>query len=230
MGLENETKPDVDYVLVDFEPLHKQRWRTDTVRLVCAEFPPFTTCLWHQHLKYGVYVVMAPLDAMEQPYGQEPRPLVQKKGAVFCRDHTKDKLIHLATTNELPAFLIEVELLKEKADVTPNGHLPLHEGKGIELIKNEPECRVYRFTMQDNGSEDQATTEIVVDLPPEAVLLALEDCEVEISGILNDKHEETTHRISMKVGGDVHLKAGNFGVKLLTSSANKTSFVLAEVF
>ncbi|KAG3159585.1 hypothetical protein PI124_g6227 [Phytophthora idaei] len=207
MGFESETKPDVDYVLVDFEPLHKQRWRTDTVRLVCAEFPPFTTCLWHQHLKYGVYVVMAPLDAMEQPYGQEPRPLVQKKGAVFC-----------------------LELLKEKADVTPNGHLPLHEGKGIELMKNEPECLVYRFTMQDNGSEDQATTEIVVDLPTEAVLLALEDCEVEISGILNDKHEETTHRISMKVGGDVHLKAGNFGVKLLTSSANKTSFVLAEVF
>ncbi|ETO64870.1 hypothetical protein F444_17713 [Phytophthora nicotianae P1976] len=122
MGPENGVKPDVDYVLVDFEPLHKQRWRSDT------------------HLKYGIYVVMAPLDAVEQPYGKEPRPLVQKKGAVFCRDHTKDKLIHVATTNELPAFLIEIELLKEKADVIPNGNLPLHEGKGIELLKNEPEC------------------------------------------------------------------------------------------
>ncbi|OWY98442.1 hypothetical protein PHMEG_00030791, partial [Phytophthora megakarya] len=68
MGAEKETKVDVDYVLVDFEPLHKQRWRTDNVRLVCAEFPPYTTCLWHQHLKYGVYVVMAPLDVVEQPY------------------------------------------------------------------------------------------------------------------------------------------------------------------
>ncbi|KAF1772074.1 hypothetical protein GQ600_4124 [Phytophthora cactorum] len=298
---QNPGKSDVDYVLVDFEPLHKQRWRSETVRLVCVQFPPHTQSLWHKHLNYGIYVVMAPLNVTEQPYGQEPRPLVQDKGsvfcrdhtkdkllhvitshetplfivevellkkkedimphdqvalhsstgvellnnepecrvrdgaairpgtstpgaeegAVFCRDHTKDKLIHLATTNELPAFLIEVELLKEKADVTPNGHLPLHEGKGIELIKNEPECRVYRFTMQDNGSEDQATTEIVVDLPTEAVLLALEDCEVEISGILNDKHEETTHRISMKVGGDVHLKAGNFGVKLLTSARTR---------
>ncbi|EEY53658.1 uncharacterized protein PITG_07348 [Phytophthora infestans T30-4] len=207
MGPKSETKPDVDYVLVDFEPLHKQRWRTDNARLVCAEFPPFTTCLWHQHLKYGIYVVMALLDVVEQPYGEEPRPLVQKKGAVFCRDHTKDELIHLATTKELPAFLIEVEILKEKVDVVPNKNMPLHEGKGIELLKNEPECRVYRFSLQ--GNDDQATAEIVVNLSTEAVLLALEDCEV---------------------GGDVHLKAGNFGVKLLSSGARTTSFILAEVF
>ncbi|KUF89556.1 Argininosuccinate lyase [Phytophthora nicotianae] len=173
---------------------------------------------------------MAPLDAVEQPYGKEPRPLVQKKGAVFCRDHTKDKLIHVATTNELPAFLIEIELLKEKADVIPNGNLPLHEGKGIELLKNEPECRVYRFTLQVNGSDKLATSEIMGHLPTEAVLLALEDCKVEISGILNDKHEEGIHHISMKIGGDVHLKTGNFSVKLLSSSAKKTPFVLAEVF
>ncbi|KAG7379285.1 hypothetical protein PHYPSEUDO_008781 [Phytophthora pseudosyringae] len=226
MEPENEAEPNVDYVLVDFEPLHKQRWRTDTVRLVCAEFPPHTTCLWHQHLKYGIYVVMAPLDVLEQPYGEKPRPLVQKKGAVFCRDHTKDKLIHMATTSELPAFLIEVELLKEKADMAPNGHLPLHEAKGVELLKDEPECRVYRIT----ASDDQAATEISLDLKSEAVLLALDDCEVEISGILNDKPEETTSQMLLKVGGDVHLKAGKFRLKLVTSSVKKTQFILAEIY
>lgn len=224
---EAEIKPDVDYVLVDFEPLHKQRWRTDTVRLVCAEFPPYTTCLWHQHLKYGIYVIMAPLDVMEQPYGQKPRPLVQKKGAVFCRDHTKDKLIHLATTSELPAFLIEVELLKEKADIVPNGHLPLHSGTGIELLNNEPECRVYRITLQ---ADDHATAEILLDLPTEAVLLVLDECEVEITTASNDKQEDTTHQVSLKVGDDVHLNAGKFGVKLVSSTTEKTWFVLAEVY
>ncbi|POM67794.1 Hypothetical protein PHPALM_16136, partial [Phytophthora palmivora] len=200
-----------NYVLVDFEPLHKQRWRTNTVRLVCAEFPPYTTCLWHQHLKYGIYVVMAPLDVVEQPYGEKPRPLVQKKGAVFCRDHTKDKLIHLATTSELPAFLIEVELLKEKADVVPNGHLPLHKGEGVELLYNEPECRVYRFTLQDVASD---ATEVSLNLPTEAVLLVLDACEVEFTSIANDKQVDSSRRMAMKVGDDVHLSAGKFGLKL----------------
>ncbi|CAH0480181.1 unnamed protein product [Peronospora belbahrii] len=219
-----ETKPDVDYVLVDFEPMHKQRWRTDTVRLVCVEFPPYTTCLWHQHLKYGIYVVMAPLNVVEHCYGQKPRPLVQMKGAVFCRDHTKDKLIHLATTSELPAFLIEVELLKEKADIIPNGHMSLHSR--IELLHNEPECRVYRFTLQ-NGIDRIA--EISLDLPTEAVLLALDDCKVEIC-TASTKQEDTTYEIALKVGGDVHLNAGKFGVKLMSSATTKTQFVLAEVY
>jgi len=216
-------KTDVDYVLVDFEPLHKQRWRTDTVRLVSAEFPPHTTCLWHQHLKYGIYVVMAPLDVVERPYGEKPRPLVQKKGAVFCRDHTKDQLIHAATTSDQPAFLIEVELLKEKADVAPNGHLPLHAGKGVELLYNEPECRVYRLTLQD----DTVATGISLDLATEAVLLAMDDCEVEVTNASSDKREATTR---LKVGGDVHVKAGKFQVKLVSSSVNRTQFVLAEVY
>ncbi|KAL3667533.1 hypothetical protein V7S43_007752 [Phytophthora oleae] len=226
MEPESETKLDVDYVLVDFEPLHKQRWRTDTVRLVCAEFPPYTTCLWHQHLKYGIYVVMAPLDVVEHPYGKKPRPLVQKKGAVFCRDHTKDKLIHLATTSALPAFLIEVELLKEKADVMPNGHLPLHEGDGIELLNNEPECRVYRVTLESNANDNQTTTKISLELPTEAVLLALGGSKIEVSGNL----KVAERQISLKVGDDVQLSAGKFAMKLMSSTTKKTQFILAEVY
>ncbi|KAH7492099.1 hypothetical protein KRP22_002327 [Phytophthora ramorum] len=220
----------VDYVLVDFEPLHKQRWRSDTIRLVCAEFPPYTTCLWHQHLKYGIYVVMAPLDVVEQPYGEKSRPLVQSKGAVFCRDHTKDKLIHAATTNELPAFIIEVELLKEKEDVIPNGNLPLHAGNGIELLNNEPECRVYRFTLQDKSCDDYASTQVSLTLPTEAVLLALEECEVEITSTLADTLEDSVHQLSLNVGDDVHLDAGTFKLKLVSSGVKETQFVLAEVF
>lgn len=217
-------KPDVDYVLVNFEPLHKQRWRTDTVRLVCAEFPPDTTCLWHQHLKYGIYVVMAPLNVVEQPYGQKPRPLVHEKGAVFCRDHTKDKLIHIVSTRDLPAFLIEVELLKEKADVVPNQHLPLHSE--LELLYNERECRVYRLTLDNN---DHGGAKISLDLPTEAVLLALDDCEVEIRNG-SDNQEQTMNHVALKVGGDAHLSAGKVGVKLVSAATQKTQFVLAEVY
>lgn len=220
MEPESETKPDVDYVLVDFEPLHKERWRTNTIRLVCAEFPPYTTCLWHQHLKYGVYVVMAPLDVVERPYGKKPRPLVQKKGAVFCRDHTKDKLIHLATTSTLPAFLIEVELLKEKTDVIPNGKLPLHKGDGIELLNNEPECRVYRVTL-----DDQATIKISLELPTEAVLLALDDSKIQVS-----TNSTMAEEISLKVGDDVHLSACTFTMELVSSATKRAQFILTEVY
>ncbi|GMF34532.1 unnamed protein product [Phytophthora lilii] len=223
-------EPNVDYVLVDFEPLHKQRWRTNTIRLVCAQFPPYTRCLWHQHLKYGIYVVMAPLDVIEQPYGEVPRPLVQDKGAVFCRDHTKDKLIHVATTGELPAFLIEVELLKEKADIVPNGNFPLHAGEGIELLNNEPECRVYRFTLQDDESGHQATNQISLNLPTEAVLLVLDDCELEVTNAWHDKQQSTVRQLSLKVGDDVQLYAGKCEVKLVSSSEKKTQLVLAEVY
>ncbi|EGZ26245.1 hypothetical protein PHYSODRAFT_297579 [Phytophthora sojae] len=225
-----ETQPDIDYVLVNFEPLHKQRWRSDTVRLVCAQFPPHTRCLWHQHLKYGIYVVMAPLDMVEQPYGQEPRPLVQDKGAVFCRDHTKDKLIHVGTTGELPAFLVEVELLKEKADIVPNDKFPLHAGKGVELLNNERECRVYRFTMQDDKGDDEAVSEISLELQTEAVLLVLDNCEVEVTNESREKQENTVRQLSLQVGDDVQLTAGKFSLKLVSSSEKKTQFVLAEIY
>ncbi|KAE9305653.1 hypothetical protein PF008_g21662 [Phytophthora fragariae] len=201
-----------------------------TVRLVCAQFPPYTRCLWHQHLKYGIYVVMAPLDVVEQPYGQEPRPLVQDKGAVFCRDHTKDKLIHAATTAELPAFLVEVELLKEKVDIVPNDNLPLHAGRGVDLLNKERECRVYRFTMQQNEDNDNAAAEISLELQTEAVLLVLDDCTVEITNESSGKQENTVRQLSLQVGDDVQLTAGKFGIKLESSSVEKTQFVLAEIY
>ncbi|GMF58713.1 unnamed protein product [Phytophthora fragariaefolia] len=169
---------------------------------------------------------MAPLDVIEQPYQEEPRPLVQDKGAVFCRDHTKDKLIHMATTSELPAFLVEVELLKEKSDIIPNGNLPLHSSKGIELLNNEPECRVYRFTLQNDKNGGEAVTEISLELQTEAVLLALDGCNVEVA---NGSQENSVNEVSMQVGDDIHLIAGNFRIKLVSSSV-KTQFILAEVY
>ncbi|CAI5725553.1 unnamed protein product [Peronospora destructor] len=218
-------KLDVDYVPVEAEPLHKQRWRTETMRLVVVDFPPQTKCLYHQHLKYGVYLVMTPINMMEYPYGEEPRRLVHGKGSVFCRDHTKDKLIHSGATFDEPAFLIEVELLKEKADVMPNGHLPLHPG--IKLYNNNPECRVYGFTLQD---DDQAIAKISLDLPTEAVLVALDVCEVKITKASNNKQEDTTHRVLLRVGDDVQLIAGKFGVELVSSASKKAQFILVEVY
>ena len=218
-------KLDVDYVPVEAKPLHKQRWRSETMRFVVVDFPPHTKCLYHQHLRYGVYMVMAPMNVMEYPYGKEPRPLVHAKGSVFCRDHTQDKLIHSAATFEKPVFLIEIELLKEKADVMPNAHLPLHSE--FTIFKNDPECRVYGFTLQD---DDQAIAEISLDLPTEAVLVALDDCKVEITNASSHKQADTTHQVLLRVGDDVRLVAGKFGVKLVASALKKAQFNLVEVY
>jgi hypothetical protein len=223
-------KTDVDYVLVDFEPLHKQRWRSETVRLVCVQFPPHTQSLWHQHLNYGIYVVMAPLSVTEQPHGQQPRPLVQEKGSVFCRDHTKDKLLHVITSHDTPLFIVEVELLKKKDDVVKHDQVALHAAKGVELLNDEPECRVYRLTLQSDASVAQSTTEISLNLPTGAVLVVLDDCEVEVTNASEDPQVETERKLSLKVADDVQLAAGKFNLKLVSSSTNKTQFILAEVY
>ncbi|KAL4138735.1 hypothetical protein PRIC2_002239 [Phytophthora ramorum] len=219
------SKEDVDYVLVDFEPLHKQRWRSETVRLVYVQFPPHTRSLWHQHLNYGIYVVMAPLNVTEQPIGQQPRPLVQDKGSVFCRDHTKDKLLHVITSHDSPLFIVEVELLKKKEDVVAHDQVALHASDGLELLNDEPECRVYRLTLQDEG---QSTTEISLNLPTGAVLVVLDDCDVDITNASDDPNVETERKLSLKVADDVQLTAGKFNIKLL--SPKKTQFILAEVY
>ncbi|RLN59782.1 hypothetical protein BBJ29_003439 [Phytophthora kernoviae] len=222
------SKPDIDYVLVDFEPLHKQRWRSETVRLVCVQFPPHTRCLWHQHLNYGVYVVMAPLDVMEQPYGQQPRPLVKDKGSVFCRDHTIDKLLHVVTSAETPAFIVEVELLKKKEDVVAHDQVAIHNANGVELLNDEPECRVYRLTLQDDASDDKSTTEISLELPTGAVLVVLDDCEVEITNVSENAEVDTECHKSLKVADDVQLTAGKFNVKLVSSNEKKVQLILTE--
>ncbi|OWY98443.1 hypothetical protein PHMEG_00030792 [Phytophthora megakarya] len=219
----NPVTSDVDYVLVDFEPLHKQRWRSETVRLVCVQFPPHTQSLWHKHLNYGIYVVMAPLNVTEQPHGQQPRPLVQDKGSVFCRDHTKDKLLHVITSHETPLFIVEVELLKKKEDVVRHDQVALHSSKGVELLNDEPECRVYRLTLNDVGDE------ISLVLPTNAVLVVLDDCEVEITNVSEDLEVDTKRNASLKVADDVQLTAGKFNLRLL-SSTKKTQFILAEVY
>ncbi|RLN50317.1 hypothetical protein BBJ28_00010783 [Nothophytophthora sp. Chile5] len=223
-------KPDIDFVLVDDEPLHKQRWRGDTVRLVCVQFPPHTKCLWHRHLNYGIYVVMAPLDVTEQPYGSTARPLVQDKGSVFCRDHTKDQLLHVITTGETPLYIVEVELLKEKAAVVAHDQVALHACKGVELLNDETECRVYRLTLQDDASDEMSTTEISLELPTGAVLVVLDDCEVEITNASDDEKVDTVRQLKLKVADDVQLAAGKFSLNLVSSSEKKTQFILAEVY
>lgn len=218
----DEQKPTVDYVLVDDEPLHKQRWRSNTVRLVCVQFPPHTSSLWHQHLNYGIYVVMAPLDVSEQSYGNPVKPLVKNRGEVFCRDHTKDHLLHVITTTEQPLFIVEVELLKAKADVKPHDGVPIRSGKGVELLNDEPECRVYRLTLETDG-------ELAMTLPTESVLVAVDDCELKVSttSISGEKKEFVRE---LKVGDDIVFQEGEYQIALWGNAASKAQFVLSEVY
>jgi hypothetical protein len=227
--METPTKPDIDFVPVELEPMHKQRWRSDTVRLVYAVIPPHTKSLWHQHLKYSVYVVMAPLAVTEQSYGAAPHALVQDKGAVFCRDHTKDKLLHVASTDESSSKIIIVELLKDMEDVVAHNQIALHEAEGIELLNDEPKCRVYRVTLHD-ASDGQSTTEVSLELPTAAVLVVLDDCEVEVTSASSDPKVPSVRALSLKVADDIQLAAGKFSVKLVSSTVKKTQFILTEVY
>lgn len=230
MTFPEDLKPTVDYVLVDDEPLHVQRWRSTNVRLVCVQFPVHTTSLWHQHLNYGVYVVMAPLNVTEQSYGSAVKSLIQDRGAVFCRDHTKDHLLHVVTTTDSPLFIVEVELLKPKADLKPHADIPIHAAKGIELLNDEPECRVYRLTLEKD-SLNEAASEITLTLPTEAVLLAVADCIVKVNNttVSGEQNDFVQH---LKVGDDIVLSEGQFDIELVGEAGQTTTalFILTEVY
>ncbi|KAG2813741.1 hypothetical protein PC116_g19296 [Phytophthora cactorum] len=227
--METETKPDIDFVPVEMEPMHKERWRSDSIRLVYAVIPPHMKCLWHQHTKYSVYVVVAPLDVTEHSYGDAPHSLVQDKGSVFCRDHTEDKLLHVASTRELPSMIVIVEMLKDAREYLPHDQIVIHVSKGVELLNDEPRCRVYRLTLQDDPTEDQGTMELSLDLPTEAVLVALDDCDVDIKSS-SDSRFEAGRTLSLKVANDVRLPLAKFSIKLVSSTVKKTQFILTEIY
>jgi hypothetical protein len=211
-----------DFVLVNDEPMHRQRWISDSVRLVCAQIPAHAKSLWHQHLKYGVYIVVAPLDCTEQSVGNEPKALTSHVGEVFCRDHTQDHLIHVVQTSNVPAFLVEVELLREKDALLPNANLPLHTGPGIELLQNVPECRVYRLSLKPQGN-------VQLELPTETVLVAVRACSVVVTTSAGPSQRE------LAPGDDIVLSAGSIALELVAEDGDASQdpsaqLVLTEVY
>ncbi|KAG3095854.1 hypothetical protein PI125_g16139 [Phytophthora idaei] len=200
--METETKPDIDFVPVEMEPMHKERWRSDSIRLVYAVIPP-----------HEVFVA----------------PAYKDKGSVFYRDHTEDKLLHVASTRELPSMIVIVEMLKDAREYLPHDQIVIHVSKGVELLNDEPRCRVYRLTLEDDPTDDQGTMELSLDLPTEAVLVALDDCEVDIKSS-SDSRFETGRTLSLKVADDVRLPLAKFSIKLVSSTVKKTQFILTEIY
>ncbi|KAL4138706.1 hypothetical protein PRIC2_002210 [Phytophthora ramorum] len=200
--------------------MHRQRWRSNSVRLVYPEIPPHTQSL---HLKYSVYIVVAPLDVTEQSYGVPPHALPQDKGSIFCRDHTQDKPLHVATTGELPSTIIIVELLKERKDVMVHDRAALHDTKGVEILNDEPKCRVYRLTLHEDESDDLSTT-ISLYLATAAMMVAADECKGEITTA--DDLKADTKKLSLQIADDAQLAAGLFTMKAIA----KTQFGLTEIY
>lgn len=219
---ENQS-PTVEFVLVDDEPLHVERWRSETVRFVRVNIPPNSSSLWHQHLKYGVYVATEPINVSEQSYGNAVKPLVKNRGEVFCRDHTKDHLLHIVKTGDQPLFNIEVELLKKKEDVKPHDHVPVREGSGIELLNDELECRVYRLTL------DSDVRDVKLILPTEGVFVVMDECKLKVTSALTTGEKIEFDRM-FKVGDDFVLPEGEYRLELPGAALSKTSIVLTEVY
>lgn len=216
---------DVAFVPVEQEPLHRERWKSDFVRLVCVQVPPNTTCLWHQHLKFGVYICVQDLDAMERPRGAEPRALVHNKGAVFCRDHTEDQLIHVVWTQDTPLFIVEVELLTEKHHLAPHDDLPPHVTRGVLSLHDAPECRVYRIELLTKHTE-----EVTLELPTRAVLVAVDECVVTIFNPAAAA-DVLANEVHLQPGDDVVLVQGLFEIALVARDhPESVTLVLTEVF
>lgn len=219
------TSNDVQFVPVEQEPLHRQRWKSDAVRLVCVQFPPHTTCLWHQHLKYGVYICIQDLSASEQPRGSDVRALVKSKGDVFCRDHTEDQLVHVVTAHENPLFIIEVELLRAKHQLAAHDDVPQHVVRGVACVNDSLECRVYRLALLTLDTE-----EISLVLPTAAVLVALDECVVTVFNPAKDSDVLADEK-HLEPGDDISLVPGHFEIKLVARDhPESVSFVLTEVF
>lgn len=216
------------FIPVEDEPLHKQRWKSDIVRLVCAQIPPNTTSLWHQHLKSGVYVCVGDLEGIEEARGADPKHLNVASGNVFCRDHTEDKLVHVITSHEKPIYMIEVELLKEKHQIKPNESTPVLEHAAVQCIEAKRECRVYRVNLAPHSVPSKLSLELSTD----AVLVVLTECVVRIVN-KSESPSESQHVdqvMRLTPGDDVVLKAGTFVMRLEAEQSTEARFILVEVF
>ncbi|TMW66451.1 hypothetical protein Poli38472_004216 [Pythium oligandrum] len=223
---------EISFVPVDDEPLHKQRWKSDLVRLVDVQFPANTTCRWHQHVHYGVYISITPLNLTEQSiHDEKPRALCKHRGEVFCRDHTADRLTHVVSTED-PMRIIEVELLKDDGHVA-HPELPVHEDRALVLLHEDTKCRVYRVTLME-----QATTQVSIVLPTNAVLVALNDCTVSIfNPTVDDKiHSDHTRTVEsgwkeLLAGDDAMLVPGKFTLNAHAwDSSAIAGFILVEIY
>uniref|UniRef100_K3WYU8 Uncharacterized protein n=1 Tax=Globisporangium ultimum (strain ATCC 200006 / CBS 805.95 / DAOM BR144) TaxID=431595 RepID=K3WYU8_GLOUD len=238
MGEKRETT----IVPVAYEPLHQQRWTNDTVRVVGVKFPPHTTCQWHQHFQFSVYACINDLIATEQVLNQPSRILTQPRGSVFCRDHTQDQLVHIATSHEEPVFVVLVELLKEKQLLVPHDAVPLHVARDVACVNDSLECRVYRILMSIVHEDDSKDDKLSLALSTGAVLVALHECVVLLqnhharkeddSNGDNDSPQPHERMHSFQPGDDVVLEPGHLVIQLVSqlNHVNCVELVLVEVF
>jgi hypothetical protein len=234
--LSSSSPPTPAFVPVDDEPLHRERWKTPDVRLVDVQFPPHTTSLWHQHVHYGVYIALTPIHAVEQSTNDtQSKPLSKQRGDVFCRDHTKDRLTHVVTTDADPMRIIEVELVRDTRRLATSAQLPLHVHRSLVLAHDDARCRVYRISLL-RGVDGADRVSLV--LPTSAVLVAIHDATVSLRNpSIDDKiHVDHTRDLpatirTLTAGDDVQLVAGAFELQAVEYGASGLAlFILTEVY
>ncbi|KAL4161779.1 hypothetical protein PRNP1_002331 [Phytophthora ramorum] len=98
----------------------------------------------------------------------------------------------------------------------------LHDTNGVEILNDEPKCRVYRLTLHEDESDDLSTT-ISLYLAIAAVVVAADECKGEITTA--DDLKADTKKLSLQIADDIQLAAGLFTMKAIA----KTQFGLTEI-
>lgn len=210
-------------VPVDDEPFHKERWRSDTIRLLCAHFPPHVTCLWHEHRRYTVYICITPVSVVEYMVdNQEATPMQWTRGQVFGRDHSTTPFIHKATNMmDDDIKIVALELLTPYIDKNQETPLPYNPTNAIEIVHESKRTRVSRIRVNCMESDPKCA----LSLSTEAVVVTLDPCTLEI------RHQDGSTSIrTLQGGSDVHLQ--RIGEQVLTFKKVESSvtFFLIEIY
>ncbi|KAL0582999.1 hypothetical protein ABG067_007059 [Albugo candida] len=221
----------MDFVPVEKEPLHRERYCDAVIRIVDAKIPANTSCLWHQHIKYGVYICMSDVLAIEQPIGQSPRALEKHHKQVFCRNHWEDRLIHQVTAKDNDIYILEIELQNATIRL-PNTLLQHLAHPAMTFLEEDEHCRVYRMRIESTDS-------IQFVLSTKTVLVVLDPCKLQMKHstesprvILAPDSLQRIHSDEMWPGDVFIMQSGEFALYLdrELDEDHVVELILLEIF
>ncbi|GLD98674.1 hypothetical protein PINS_up007391 [Pythium insidiosum] len=174
------------------------------MRLFRAEFPARSTCLWHEHRRYTVYICVTELVATEfRRDAVTPSELSLPRGSVFCRDHSQAPLIHAATTGDQDVVVVGIERWHpttvgehSRPSVQFLGHMDR-----VKTLHSDTQCSVYE---QDLTSDFPVMKLCVQAI--DAVVVALDACEL-IATTSDYRMEPSIYYSYLKASSHSHLHA-----------------------
>ncbi|KAJ3255342.1 hypothetical protein HK103_006365 [Boothiomyces macroporosus] len=154
--------------LVNDEPLHREQFKNNHVRIIRVTLPKGVETLWHQHLRNTIYIALTDFNSIE--YSEREKVLKVEKGSILHRDHRQDHLVHKIKSIE-DSELLGVELQQSN----PIEPLPTT----AHVIKQTSEFRILK-----SNEYKLIYKSVLVSLESQLVFINGKQCQLNLGDFL----------------------------------------------